>query len=178
MRIALLAAALLGASSAAAATLVPAATPRIVDAATVVDFAPEFGGQFFALGLSPVADDPALAPVDVQIDGALFDAAFAPVLTVTDDAGDALLTGVMSGYAVGPDGALSLLFDVTADALALFGPQVLAILDLGLGADPLAAAFSVTAAATVAPAVAPVPLPASGLLLAGALALAVRARRR
>jgi hypothetical protein len=178
MRIALFAVALLGASSAAAAAVVPAATPRILDAAAVVDFTPDFGGQLFVLALSPVSDAPGLAPIDFQIEGALSDPAFAPVLTVTSDAGGALLSGVMTSYAVGPDGALSLLFDVTADDLSLFGPQVLAILGLGLGSDPLAHAFSVEAGVAIAPAVAPVPLPPSALLLAGALAALVRNRLR
>lgn len=178
MRLALFAVALLGASAAAAATVTPAATPRIVDAAAIVDYVLDFGGQFFALGLSPLADDAALAPFAFQIDGALDDLAFAPVLTVIDAAGDALLSGVMTSYAIGDDGALSLLFDVTADTLALFGPQVLAILDLGLDDDPLAGSFSVVATATIAPAVAPAPLPASALLLAGGLGLLLRVRRR
>jgi hypothetical protein len=177
MRIALLAAALLAAAPAAAVTLVPAAAPRIVDGAATVDYAPDFGGQLLALGLSPVSTAPGLVPFDFQIDGALSDPGFAPVLTVSDDAGATLLSGVMTAFDVSGGGALSLLFDVTADALGLFGPQVLAILDLGIGPDPLATGFSVSAAATIAPAVAPVPLPASGLLLAGALAVFLRARR-
>ena len=177
MRIALFAAARLGASAAAAATLTPAATPRIVDAATIVDYSPAFGGQFFALGRSPVAEDPALAPFDFQIDGALGDPGFAPVLTVSHASGGALLSGVLTAYSVGADGALSLLFDVTADAQSLFGPQVLASLALGHGDDPHSAAFSVEAAATIAPADAPVPLPASGRLLVAGLALLQRARR-
>lgn len=178
MRIALFAAVLLGVSSAAAAAVVPAATPRIADGATIVAFAPDFGGQFFALSLAPVSDAPGLAPFDFQIDGALSDPAFAPVLTVSDGAGGDLLSGVLNSYAVGPDGALSLLFDVTRDALSLFGPQVLAIFDLGLGADPLAAGFSISAPATLAPAVAPVPTPAAALLLASGLATLLLAGRR
>jgi hypothetical protein len=168
------------AASAATLGLVPRATPRIVDAAATVDFTPDFGGQLVVLGLSPAFADGGRALSDLAIDGALFDAGFRPVLTVSDADGP-VIAGDFERFGFDGAGALELLFRTTLDRTGRFGPRLLVLLaldpaDLPAG-DPFSTAFSATGTATVA---APIPLPGAGPLLLGALgALALgRSARR